>query len=136
MGNPRKRNGGRRRATVSWLKAQRRSCWMCGIGIDYSLPAGPLSFNCDEIVPVSRGGSPYDHDNVDAAHACCNQWRKARPAQEVQAVRAQVLARFGAWSSPLQFVALCKALKAQRPPTAAPATAKVDAAPMSTSTDW
>ena len=135
-GNLRKKNGARRRATVRWLKAQRRPCWMCGLGIDYGETSGPLSFNCDELVPVSRGGSPYDHGNVDAAHACCNQWRKARPVQDVRAVRAQVISRFGGWSSPLQFVALCKALKASSASTDVPATAKVDVTPMSTSTDW
>ena len=106
------------------------------MGIDYALRTGPLSFNCDELVPVSRGGSPYDHGNVDAAHACCNQWRKARSVREVQAIRARVLKRFGVWSSPLQFVALCKASKASSATADVPATAKVDVTPVPISTDW
>ncbi len=106
------------------------------MGIDYGLASGPLAFNCDELVPVSKGGSPYDHANVGATHACCNQWRKARSVQEVQAIRAQVLQRFGAWLSPLHFVALCKALKASSTPTDPPTTARVDVTRPPTSTDW
>lgn len=44
--------------------------------IDYSLPAGdPMSFEVDEIVPVSKGGDPLDRGNVAAAHRICNQRR-------------------------------------------------------------
>lgn len=51
--------------------------------IDYSLPAGhPMSFEVDEIVPVSMGGSPFDRDNVDAAHRICNQRRGNKPAAQ------------------------------------------------------
>ncbi len=32
-----------------------------------------MSYELDEIVPVSRGGSPYDPDNVQPAHRICNQ---------------------------------------------------------------
>lgn len=56
------------------LKAEGRPCGLCGGAIDYALPAGhPMSFEVDEIVPVSKGGSPIDWDNVQAAHRCCNQ---------------------------------------------------------------
>jgi 5-methylcytosine-specific restriction endonuclease McrA len=42
--------------------------------IDYGLPAGdPMSFEVDELIPVSRGGDPLDRANVDAAHRICNQ---------------------------------------------------------------
>lgn len=49
-------------------------CALCGKPIDYSLPAGqPMSYELDEIVPVSRGGDPYDPDNVQPTHRACNQ---------------------------------------------------------------
>lgn len=32
-----------------------------------------MSYELDEIVPVSRGGSPYDPGNVQPAHRLCNQ---------------------------------------------------------------
>ena len=38
----------------------------------------PWSFEVDELLPVSRGGSPLDYSNVDAAHRICNQRRGNR----------------------------------------------------------
>lgn len=78
---PRNANGHRRREVKRWLEQQRRPCHICGLPIDYSLPPGhPLAFECDEVLPVSLGGSPIDRNNVDAAHRCCNQWRGNRMA--------------------------------------------------------
>ena len=74
------RNGHRRRILRARLKAQGRPCHICGQPIDYSLPAGnPMSFEVDEIVPVSRGGSPIDMGNVAPAHRICNERRGNRP---------------------------------------------------------
>ena len=81
--NPRRANGHRRDELRRWLRAQGRPCHICGLPIDYSLPAGhPMSFEVDEIVPVSKGGSPLDRDNVDAAHRICNQRRGNKPASQ------------------------------------------------------
>lgn len=62
-------------------------CHLCGGAIDYSLPAGhPMSYELDEVVPVSKGGDPLDPANVAPAHRVCNQRRgnrglaPARPA--------------------------------------------------------
>lgn len=72
-------NGNARRKVRAWLKAQTLPCAICGRPIDYSLPAGdPMSFEVDEIVPVSRGGSPIDRANVQPAHRICNQRRGNR----------------------------------------------------------
>ncbi len=74
--NPRYANGNARRKLRAWLKAQQQPCHICGMAIDYSLPAGnPMSFEVDEIVPVSKGGSPLDRANVAAAHRVCNERR-------------------------------------------------------------
>lgn len=74
--NPRTKNGHARRQVREWLKAQGLPCHICGMAIDYSLPAGdPMSFEVDEIVPVSKGGSPTDKRNVAPAHRICNQRR-------------------------------------------------------------
>ena len=87
--NVRRANGTRRTSLRRWLRSQGRPCWICqAFGragtIDYSLPAGhPLSFEVDELVPVSMGGSPYDRANVDAAHRCCNQWRSNKSVAQV-----------------------------------------------------
>ena len=73
--------------------------------IDYDLPHGhPMSFEVDELVPVSRyaeGGYPsksacaLDYSNVDAAHRRCNEWRGNRSVKEVLAAagRARTAAR-------------------------------------------
>lgn len=79
MSDPRTRNGNARRKLRARLRAEGRPCHICGQPIDYSLPAGhPWSFEVDELVPVSRGGSPLDYSNVDAAHRICNQRRGNR----------------------------------------------------------
>lgn len=80
MGNPRTANGAARRKVRKWLRDQGQPCHICGRAIDYTLPAGhPMSFECDELLPVSRGGSPYDPANVAAAHRICNQKRGNKP---------------------------------------------------------
>lgn len=72
--NPRRANGARRTALRNRVKAMGLPCALCGKPIDYGLPAGhPMSYELDEIVPVSRGGSPFDIENVQPAHRCCNQ---------------------------------------------------------------
>ena len=38
-----------------------------------------MSFEVDEIVPVSKGGSPYDRGNVAPAHRICNERRGNKP---------------------------------------------------------
>lgn len=82
--DPRKRNGHRRRQVVARLRARHDDCAICGLPIDYSLPAGdPMSFECDEIVPVSRGGSPIDINNVQATHRICNQKRGNKMMNEL-----------------------------------------------------
>ncbi len=68
------RNGHRRRILRARVKAMGLPCALCGQPIDYSLPAlDPWSYELDEIVPVSLGGSELDPDNVQPAHRICNQ---------------------------------------------------------------
>ena len=92
--NPRYANGTARVKLRARLKAEGRGCWICRAfgrpdAIDYSLPARhPRSFEVDELVPVSKGGSPIDYENVDAAHRECNSWRGNRSVQEILALAA------------------------------------------------
>lgn len=98
MTNPRYANGHARRQLRAWLKAQGAPCHICGRAIDYSLPAGhPLSFEVDEIVPVSKGGSPLDRANVAAAHRICNERRGNRDVALPRSVAADATdkGRFG-----------------------------------------
>ena len=72
--NPRRANGSRRTALRKRVAAMGLPCALCGKAIDYSLPAGdPMSYELDEIIPVSRGGDPLDPEKVQPAHRCCNQ---------------------------------------------------------------
>lgn len=72
--NPRRANGTRRTALRKRVAAMGLPCHLCGKPIDYSLPAGhPMSYELDEVVPVSKGGDPLDPDNTAPAHRICNQ---------------------------------------------------------------
>lgn len=110
--NARRANSSRRNKVVQWLRQQARPCWVCGLPIDYTLPAcHALSFECDELVPVSKGGSPYDRNNIDATHRCCNNWRKNRSVDRVRAIQLQVASIFRSWSSPIDFVNKAKVIE-------------------------
>ena len=90
--NPRYAKGSARVKLRRRLMAEGRGCWICRAfgrpdAIDYSLPAKhPRSFEVDELVPISKGGSPTDYDNVDATHRECNNWRGNRSVAEVMAI--------------------------------------------------
>lgn len=100
-GNPRRANGHRRDELRRWLKAQGRPCWICrAFGragrIDYDLPHGlPESFEVDELVPVSKGGSPFDRANVDATHRACNEWRGNKSVEEVLRLAREAASKKG-----------------------------------------
>lgn len=94
-GNPRRANGARRTALRRRVAAQGLPCHLCGEPIDYSLTTWrdprdgrvkrhPMSFELDELVPVSKGGDPLDPSNVAPAHRICNQRRGNREPQRPQ----------------------------------------------------
>ena len=68
------------------IKALGLPCGICGRPIDYTLTnytdprdgkvkRHPLSFEVDEIVPISKGGSATDMSNLRPVHRICNQRR-------------------------------------------------------------
>lgn len=60
------------------------TCAICGREVDKTLHyLDPLAPEVDEIVPVSRGGSPYDWDNLQLVHRVCNQKKGARMAGDI-----------------------------------------------------
>ena len=86
MGNPRKSNGNARRKLRDRMRAVGDPCWLCGKPIDYSLGMvrdpktgrarpHPMSFVIDEVIPVSKVGSPLEWGNVKPAHWICNARR-------------------------------------------------------------
>lgn len=56
------------------------TCAICGRPVDKNLPKGhPFAPEVDEIVPISRGGSPIQWENLQLAHRICNQRRGNKP---------------------------------------------------------
>ena len=107
--NPRQKRG--RADLVKRVKAMGEPCWMCGLPIDPTRKAGdPLSFELDELIPISKGGSPIDFANVKGSHRLCNQWRSNKSVRTVNEVKAEIIERFGRWSSPMQFVDMARSL--------------------------
>lgn len=109
MVNPRNANGSARRALRRRVAAMRAPCWICGLPIDYGLPARhPRSYELDELIPVSKGGDPLDPANVAPAHRICNQWRCAKSVAAVERTRAAARAMGFAWTTPDEFAAAMK----------------------------
>ncbi len=77
--NSRYANGHRRRELRKRVLAEESICHLCGSPVDKTLRRGddgkphPMSPELDEIVPVSRGGSPLDRANVRLSHRICNE---------------------------------------------------------------
>lgn len=95
--NVRRSNSSRANKLRAALAEAQAPCWICREfgrpgGIDYGLPHGhPLAFELDHLVPISRGGDPYDPRNCAAAHRKCNRWRSDMSVEEVR--RAAAAAR-------------------------------------------
>ena len=77
---------GRVKARKRLLAMAPPTCPLCGRPIDYSLDwyvdptdgkrkRHPMSPEVDEIVPISKGGSPTDMENLRVVHRVCNQKR-------------------------------------------------------------
>lgn len=49
-------------------------CGICGYPVDFSYRAPhPLSPTVDHIIPVSKGGHPFELSNLQLAHRYCNR---------------------------------------------------------------
>lgn len=84
--DPRKKYPELRAALRNRVMAMSDVCHICGRPIDYSLPSThPLSFQVDHIVPVSRGGSVYDIDNLAPSHRVCNMRKSnSMPSDDIK----------------------------------------------------
>lgn len=97
--NPRRANGSARDKVRARWRAIGAPCALCGKPIDYSLGMitdkrtgkrrpHPMSFVVDEIVPVSKGGSPFTMDNTRPAHYICNA-RRGDGSRELREYRGR-----------------------------------------------
>lgn len=106
--NPRRAYGHRRDALRARVLGRGDPCWICGLPIDPAEPnLSPVQGVVDELVPVSKGGSPLDPGNCAPAHRCCNAWRGARSVALVREVQS-VVARMGGAVDPLQWCAMAR----------------------------
>lgn len=77
--DPRKRYPKLRNDLRKRVFATQDVCGICGREVDKTLSPGlPLSPEIDEIIPVARGGSAYDIDNLQLVHKICNQRKGAK----------------------------------------------------------
>lgn len=83
--NPRRTNGARRTKVIQRVRREESECWLCGEPVDVTLPPRlPASPEIHEIIPVSRGGDPYDRSNCHLTHRVCNQKQGNRlPDEEI-----------------------------------------------------
>lgn len=83
--NPRNQNGHRRRQLRARVLAEETHCWLCHQPVDKTLPARhDRAPEVHELIPVSRGGSPYLRDNTTLTHRECNRWISNRTPDELQ----------------------------------------------------
>ena len=94
VNNPRRANSTARNRVVARVKREESTCWICKEEVDLTLGfqfgkhgakcrkpdcrgcvPDPMRAEIDEVIPISRGGSPYDRKNCRLAHRICNQRR-------------------------------------------------------------
>lgn len=96
--DPRKANGRLRAVMRKRVFDCYESCGICGHPVDKTLVKGlPLSPELDEIIPVSRGGSPYDFENLQLAHRKCNRMKSNRLVGEESLLYEDPIPTSHAW---------------------------------------
>ena len=86
----RKLPNGERWNNKAWRDVRKRAiqtkdpyCAICGKFIDTTLPAfDPLACEADHIIPISRGGAPYELSNIQLTHSRCNRKKGAKINEE------------------------------------------------------
>lgn len=92
--------GGDQWNQASWSTARRRAiaskdpvCAQCHNFIDIAAPIkaadgrlNPLAVEVDHIVPISRGGQPYELENLQLLHMKCNRKKGAKMASDYDEV--------------------------------------------------
>lgn len=84
VSNPRVANGSRRRTLRARVLARDDRCWLCKKPVDKTVKTPhPMSPEVHELIPVSRGGSPYDINNCVLTHREHNRWIGDRTPEEL-----------------------------------------------------
>lgn len=80
----RRRDPKLRRALRDKVFATSDVCAICHRPVDKTLPwTDPLAPELDEIVPLARGGSAYDIDNLQLVHRICNERKGAKMVGDI-----------------------------------------------------
>lgn len=88
--DPRKLRPALRNSLRARVLAAYDTCAICGREVDKTLPyLDPLAPEVDEIIPVSRGGSPYDWDNLQLVHRVCNQRKGNKMAGDIDLAKIE-----------------------------------------------
>ena len=91
--NPRRSNGTKRDKLRARVLREETHCGICGGLVDVKLPHGrPESPEVDELIPVSKGGDPYDRQNCRLSHRICNQ-RRGNGDREIAKAGIEALKR-------------------------------------------
>lgn len=57
-------------------------CYLCNYPVDRNMK-GDFSPHVDHIYPLSRGGAPFDQDNLAVVHRICNLIKGSRTVEEI-----------------------------------------------------
>lgn len=96
--NPRRTNGTLRNKLRARVLKEETHCHLCLELVDKTLSHGqPGSPEIDEIIPVSKGGSPYDRANCRLSHRLCNQRRGNNPLDHGRVVTLKPLRTSRQW---------------------------------------
>lgn len=96
--DPRTRNPAQRRMLRARVFASTDVCGLCGYFVDKTLgPYLPMSPEVDEIIPVARGGDPYQYENLQLTHRKCNRAKSDKMPLNLQPIPVDELPLSNKW---------------------------------------
>lgn len=74
------------------IESKDHVCALCGKPINAELKTpDPMSLEVDHIIPISRGGAPYDIDNLQLTHRRCNRLKSNKLREDYDAIKEESL---------------------------------------------
>lgn len=84
------------------IMATQSICGICGNPVDKSLPyPNPMCATIDHIIPINKGGHPFDIDNLQLAHFSCNRQKSDKLFDTTQRKSKEELKFIGNQNLPL-----------------------------------